>query len=408
MIHKIEFQGGVRKDDYVVLREFQLEEGDVFDIERANRGVANINGTTLFENVYLEVSYLSHDPVLTIRLQERPSQLIRLGLRADDERNLQGSLDIRDENFRGTGTDIGFNVAGGSRNHDVILEYKAHRLLNTILTFGISAFYSVFDTYVYGDAKQTRLNHWERVRIGEYRDKRYGGRLVFGAQLERVGNTTVELSLQKVRIKSKENTESLEQHYRLSRVRFGTVVDSKDSYPFPTTGIGLNISYEFAIEGLGSEVSYNALKVVYESYTTWRNRHTFHPKLTIGFADRTMPLGEQFRLGGRGSMFGTREDDRRGRQLLLLNIEYRYRLPFRILFDTFLRVRYDLGNISTVPEEIKFATLRHGVGAELALDTPVGQAAFGVGKSFFFGRELPNNPAQWGPFLFYFVIGYQL
>jgi hypothetical protein len=83
-------------------------------------------------------------------------------------------------------------------------------------------------------------------------------------------------------------------------------------------------------------------------------------------------------------------------------------VPFRILFDAFLRVRYDLGTISAVPEEIKFSTFRHGVGAELALDTPVGQASIGVGKSFYFIRDLPQNPLQEGPFVFYFAIGYQL
>ena len=67
-----------------------------------------------------------------------------------------------------------------------------------------------------------------------------------------------------------------------------------------------------------------------------------------------------------------------------------------------------MGSISVIPEEIKFATLRYGIGAELALDTPIGPAIVAVGKSFFFGRDLPDNPIQQGPFLFYFMIGYQL
>jgi len=107
-------------------------------------------------------------------------------------------------------------------------------------------------------------------------------------------------------------------------------------------------------------------------------------------------------------MFGTREDDRRGRQLFLLNFEYRYHLPIRILFDSYFRVRFDMGSISVIPEELKFATLRYGFGGELALDTPVGPATFGIGKGFYFGKDLPENPIQQGPFLFYFMAGYQL
>jgi hypothetical protein len=70
-------------------------------------------------------------------------------------------------------------------------------------------------------------------------------------------------------------------------------------------------------------------------------------------------------------------------------------------------VRYDLATISEVPEEIKLSTLGHGLGIELALDTPVGAAYFGAGNAFYFSRNLPDNPLQLGPVLFYFAIGYE-
>lgn len=408
IIADIEVVGSERTEDIFVLREFPLERGDVFEIERAKRGITNINSTRLFEFVYLEVSYRNLSPVLTIRLKERPSQLMRFGLRADNERNLQASIDIRDENFRGSGLELGLTLAGGARNKSAILEYKANRLFNTVLTFNLGGVFSIFDTYQYEDKPQTDPHEFQRIRVGEYRERRYGGRLTFGAQLERFGNATVELSLQNIQIINLENLESLEDRYRLSRIRIGTIVDSKDRDPFPTAGIGVKVSYEFAFKGLGSEVGYNAFRFQYESYSTLGDRHTIHPRLTFGFADRTMPLSEQFRLGGRESFFGTDEDDRRGRQVFVVNIEYIYRLPFRIIFDTYFSARYDIGSISTTPEEIKFSTLRHGIGIQLGFDTPVGLAAFALGKSFYFIRDLPENPIQEGPFHFYFVVGYPL
>ena len=408
IIGTVQVEGGIRAQDSFVLREFPLHPGEVFEIDKANKGITNISSTTLFEYVYLEVSYAGHEPVLTIRLKERPSQLMRLGVRVDNERNLQGSLDSRDEDFRGLGTELGLNLSGGARNKEAILEFKAHRLFTTYLTFNISTFFSDFDSYFYGDAVSVEKNEWDRVRLGQYRDERFGGRLTFGRQLEKLGNATIDYSLQDVRIKNKENAEGFLDHYRLSMVRVGTMIDSKDSYPFPASGFGMNVSFEFAFKDLGGQVGYNALRFMYESYTTWGENHTFHPKFTIGFADRTMPLGEQFRLGGQESMFGTREDDRRGRQMVLLNLEYRYHLPVRLLFDSFFRLRLDMGSISVTQEDIKFAALRYGLGTELALDTPVGAATLGVGKGFYFGQNLPANPIQQGPFLFYFMIGYQI
>jgi outer membrane protein assembly factor BamA len=408
LIRKIDVQGGVRSRDSFILREFPLQEGEVFQIDKAQQGITNINSMTLFEYVYLEVSYVSGEPVLTIRLKERPSQLVRFGLRADNERHLQGSLDIRDENFQGTGTELGFTVVGGERNNDLVLEYKARRLFDTYLTFNVSAFYRTLDCYIYGDAPQQGENDWDRLQIGEFQEIRYGGGVSFGSQLERLGKASVELLFQNVRLKNIANAQPLEERHQLGIVRLGTTVDTKDRFSFPTTGVGLTFGYEFALQALGSDQPYNALRLVYDSYSTWGERHTFHPKFTMGFADKTMPFSQQFRFGGVDIFYGLHEDDRRGRELMLLNLEYRYLLPFQLAFDSYVSARYDIGTISTVPEEIKFSTLRHGIGVALAIDTPIGPALFGLGKSFYFSRDLPKNPLQEGPFLFYFSIGYQL
>lgn len=406
IIRAVSVEGGVRTQDSFILGEFPLEEGDVFQIRKAERGLANLNGTRLFEYVYLEMAETAEGPLLTIRLKERPSQLLRLGLRADNERNLQVSLDIRDDNFRGSGGQLGLTLAGGARNREAVLEYATSGFPAASLTLGASAFYSLEDIHLYGDARDPGSSRWRRERTGEYRQRRAGGEITFGSHLERLGAATISVGLQDVRVDNLENAASLQEHLTLALVRVGTVLDSKDRYPFPSSGVGLDLSYEIASTPLGGDAGYNALKVMYESYTTW-GPHTLHPRVTAGLGDRTMPLAQQFRFGGRGGFFGLNEDDRRGRQLFLLNLEYRFRLPVRLLLDSYLRFRYDVGSIALEPEELKFSSLRHGIGAELALDTPVGPALFGVGRSFLFVRDLPDNPLHWGSFLFYFHVGYQ-
>ncbi len=407
-IDAIDVQGGIRTEDSFVLREFQMSPGEVFRIDNANRGIANIISTTLFEYVYLEPSTSGKRTTITIRLRERPSQLVRLGLRVDNERHLQGLLDIRDENFQGSGVELGLAISGGDRNSDVTIEYKMPRLFDEYLALSANAFYRTYDTYLFGDAVVTRPNWWERIQLGEYRDIRYGASVGFSGQFERLGNMSIELIAQNIRLRSLENATNVEERYRLVMIRAGSVVDSKDAYPFATRGVGLDLSYEFAVQGLGSEIGYNSMQLMYEWYSTWGGRHTIHPRFTMDFADKTLPLSQEFRLGGMDDFFGVREDDRRGRQLLLFNLEYRYFLPFKLLFDTYVRVRYDLGQISELPEEIKFTSFRHGIGAELALRTPIGPAVVGAGKSFYLGRDLPQNPIQQGPLVWYFMMGYQL
>jgi NTE family protein len=333
VVGRIDVQGGVRTQDSFVLQEFPIEPGEVFELNNARRGLAQLNGTSLFEYVYLEITSLTEQIVLTIRIKERPSQLMRLGLRADDERHLQGSVDIRDENFRGTGMQVGFSVIGGQRNGDVKLEFSTQRLFDTYLTLGVSAFHRSYDSYVYVNRALSHPNRWERERLGEYRDIRYGFSLSFGSLMERLGNATAELIVQNVRLVNLDNLPAIGERHRLAMIRLATLVDTKDAYPFPTKGVGFRMSYEFSLESLGSDVGFNALRVMYESYASWGKHVTFHPRFTVGLADQTMPLAEQFRMGGRESFYGLREDDRRGRQLVLVNLEARYLLPVRWVFE---------------------------------------------------------------------------
>jgi NTE family protein len=408
MIRSIHVEGGIRTQDSYVLSEFPLRDGDVFEIEKARKGLTNINSSSLFEFVYLEVTYEQNQPVLTIRLRERPSQLLRLGLRADNERKFQASLDIRDENFRGTATELGLTILGGERNADVVLEYKARKLFGTYLTFGASAFYRSRDNHLFGDAPPPGENRWDRQQIGDYREVSAGGGITFGTQLERLGTATVDLFHERARVQDISGAQALVEDVDITLVRVGTILDTKDRNHFATSGIVLRLSYEFALQSLGGSVGYNAFRGSYESFSAISRRVTFHPRVQFGFADNTMPLTQQFRMGGRESFVGLREDDRRGRQILLLSGEFRWFLPVRLFFDTYLRLRYDLGTISAVPEELKLKTFLHAVGAELALDTPIGPAIFGAGKAFYFARNLPENPIQQGPLLLYFVVGYQL
>ena len=103
--------------------------------------------------------------------------------------------------------------------------------------------------------------------------------------------------------------------------------------------------------------------------------------------------------------FGLRKDGLRGRQIFLTSLEYRYKLPFEIFFDTYFSVRYDLGSIWGEQEEIRFRDLKHGIGTSLSFDTPIGPARFSVGKSFLFEKSA-GNPIVWGDTVFYFSIGY--
>jgi NTE family protein len=407
-IAKLEIEGNETTKDYVILREFPLAAGDLFSLQKANEGVSHIMSTSLFQQVLLSVSYENEKPILSIKVKERSPELARFGLRVDNERNTQVSIDLRNDNLRGTGTEIGFDFAGGGRNRQFTLEYKSNRIFNTYFTFDLRAYHQLNDIFTYADGPSPGINRWVRDQVGEYRQIKYGGSLTLGTQVGRLGNVTGELRVEQHEIEGISGTGYDPESFQFVGLRLASTVDTQNRYPFPTDGMFMRAYYESALAELGKEVSYTKLFFTYEYFTTHFGVHTIHPKITFGYASETMPLSEQFSIGGQESLFGLRDDDRRGRQIFLVNLEYRLALPFKVIFDTYLSLRYDLGSVWRVRQDILLRDLHHGIGAVLALDTPIGPAEFGIGRSFLVQVALPNRPLSFGPYQAYFSIGYRL
>jgi len=114
-------------------------------------------------------------------------------------------------------------------------------------------------------------------------------------------------------------------------------VDTQDKLPYPTDGIVIDFSYESALIKLVNAVGFTKMFFSYERYQTIIKNHTLHPRIMIGVADETLPFSEEFSLGGQENFFGFREDNARGKQLMVASLEYQYKLPFSIFFDTYLK-----------------------------------------------------------------------
>jgi len=409
VISDIGVDGNRRTKDYVILRELPLSVGDVFTTGGAVDGLVNINSTNLFESAILEVEYDGPNPRILLHVKERSSELLRLGFRVDNERNVQGLVDIRDQNVFGTGTELGFSLSGGSRDRRIQFEYKADRLFRTYLTFNLRGYHRLKDVNVFADKPDESIKRWERERVGEYRMFKYGGSFAFGTQFERLGNVTADVRVEKQEIQTLSGTGFTPEKNFLVSLKVESTVDTQDRYPFPRAGMVLMMSYESALTSLGSEISFTKLMISYDLYQSYRGGiHTFHPRMMVGLADETLPLTEQFGLGGHHSFFGLREDDSRGRQIFLIGLEYRVRLPVTLIFDTYFSARYDLGSVWRDPSDISINTFRHGIGLQIALDTPIGPAEFAVGRSFLFRTDLPSSPVSLGPFVAYFTFGVDL
>lgn len=405
VISQIKIEGNKTTSESVIKREFPLEAGDYFIYSKVKEGLIDLRSTNLFDDILLTVENEDGKNIVVLTVNEKVSSLIRVGFRLDNENKAQLSLDFRDENLFGSGTELGLLLFGGTRNRAYVLEHKSNRVFNTYLTYNINAFYRFNDVFEYRDDSTTNVHQFSRSVDGEYRQIFYGTSLSLGMQVEHFGNLIFTGTYKYDEIKNKSGTEVNPLKDKIVSLKASSTIDTQDKYPYPLKGFYFNGEYEVAQKVLGGDAGFTNFNFQYKSYFTVNDVSTFSPRLLMGFADKTLPLSEEYSLGGQDSFFGMRADEFRGRQIFLASLEYRYKLPFEIFFDSYFKMRYDLGRAWEVQDEIKFKELRHGVGLTLSFDTPVGPADFSVGRSFLF-KNLPNNPISLGDVFFYFSIGY--
>ena len=286
------------------------------------------------------------------------------------------------------------------------LEHKSNRIFNTYLTYKINAYYQFQDIFHYTDIPTTSDKRFSRITDGEYRQIYYGTSISVGTQVEKLGNLIFKGKYQFDETKIIDSSEVSPYKTKIVSLKISSTIDTQDKYPYPKNGVYFKGSYETAHSILGGDIGFTNIGFDYRSYFTINGEHTFSPRIMMGFGDKTLPLSEQYSLGGQSIFFGMRENEFRGRQIFFSSLEYTVQFPFHIFFDTYFKFRYDLGSIWADQEQIRFKDLRHGIGGTISFDTPIGPADFSVGRSFILKKNLPQNIISWGDVNFYFSIGF--
>ena len=331
------------------------------------------------------------------------NQVLSIGARVDNERYFQGSLDLLQMNFLWTGFRFGIRGMLSPRIGSANVTFEIPRIGGTLWTTSLRGYASFRNVWIYQNEPDQPRNELARDRVNEFSEDRQGVRLSVGRQLERNGVILGEFRYEQQRYR--DISEAPLGYQPLATVVATIRWDDRDRTDFATDGRVIDLFFETSILNLSNGLSFTKASAS-ASYIFSVGNVAITPSFRIGAADRTLPGPELFSLGGQDMFFGMREDEERGRQIVVGNVDATVKLPFPIIFDTYLSLRYDIGAIWEVPEQIRIADLQHGIGGTLGFDTPVGPARFSLGRRFYF-LEDPAAVA-WGPFLGYFAIGVRL
>ncbi len=379
IIEKIDVKGNEVSEDFLVLREFSKQKNKAFNWLSVKRGIDNVYASSLYSRVSADILRHDRKADITIRVNEKPSIRFQVGGKADIERNFQGYMELADENFMGKGVKLKLQTRLGVQDGLLGFSFRNDRIFTSFLTLSAQTYF----TWEINPFKvDTPLK-------GKYREERLGFRLQLGQQLARIGQLVGEVRIERVKDFQQEGRFVKPQDFELRTFALRSITDKRDRIDFPTKGVFNHWAWENGNSFLlNSQESYTKVLINLEGYyRLFNSRHIGHVRLLGGLGDESLPFSENFRIGGLHSFYGLLDNEFFGKQVILTNFEYRYKLPFKKLTDTYFSVRYDLGAIWQSPNLItKSEDFFSGFGGYFGVDTFLGPLYLGWGKASL-GRE---------------------
>lgn len=371
-IDDIAVSGNEKTKDYVILREFSMLRGNVFNWNQVSEAIRNVYASQFFSRVSADIVHEGGRNRLVVQVQEKPSVRLQIGGLASLERRFMGYLELGDENFMGRGVKAKLATMTGVRDGYFGLQFRSDRIFTSYITFTAEGYFS----YEVNTINKTK------DQSTRYREERLGIRLQLGQQLRRIGQLAGYIRAENVKDFRVSGPFNFGSDIHIRALGLGSVTDKRDRIAFPRNGI---YNYWFWENGnsflLNSEESFTKIGLNLEGYYTFAGRHTWHLRFFSGLGDLTLPFSEQFRLGGLHSFYGFLENEIFGRRLLSSHIEYRYRIPSGFS-DIYLSARYDIGAAwSESGLEINADDLFSGYGGYIGMETFLGPFYLGWGKN---------------------------
>ncbi len=371
-INKLEVQGNYESRDYVIRREFRVQEGELANQKEIERSRTRIFNLGYYQDVSIEpFGGMGNRWDFLAKVSERFTGQFSVGLGYNQVTGVSGFVSLRKGNFLGTGDIAGISVSYGSKYKDNSLSYTRKWFLNK----PIDLTGSIYD---------------RRIEYTTYTVERTGVDFIFSREFAEYWRVGTGISIQRVRYSNiADNASPIikeEAGTRQSRkLLFSLTRDTRDNYLFPTKGSLSELSYSVAVPVLGGSERFNKMVLSHQHFfkdTLLDTGLIVSLKGVVGavepYGGKRVPLDERFFVGGdftiRGYKYGyagpldpNTNDPIGAKRQLILSAEANYPLYKNVLYGA---VFYDTGLGFNDFKELKTQNLRGGFGVGIRFITP--------------------------------------
>ncbi|MDR7418821.1 MAG: BamA/TamA family outer membrane protein [Armatimonadota bacterium] len=352
-IEAIEYKGLQKTRPYVLARGRKTQVGGVFNINDVNQDLQALVKLDLFENVQARPRPGStpETVVLEIEVKEQRTQTARFGLGYGDRTGLVGLIEYTEKNWKGRNQTVNIRLERGllsQQGQGGVTSARDPVVTNYVFSF----------REPYLDARQTAMEislYQSVTREAEYLSgaissrfalDRLGASLSFSRPVDATTTLTLRLRSERTEITPlprdpltppcdtnpddplcPKPPPSFLSSGRVIVLSLSGVRDRRDSPVQPTKGDRWSLSNEFGLPVLGGDFGYGRHAVEYSRYFP-AGSGVIVGRALLGFSYGTLPLQEQFVLGGPSSLRAYPAARLRGTSAGLFNAEYRVPLGF--------------------------------------------------------------------------------
>ena len=404
-----------------VMRELSIDTSKALKLKDIERSIDNLFGTGAFNRVSIGIvgndslsGKSGNNRTLRVRLNEKPSTVLRLGVHYDETYNAQALLDFRNENLNGTANSIGGWTKIGEKNSRVNLEFNMPRIGSTSLTFTTKLFYDQRDLDIREPefSKQFFFSGSEEIRnLGI---QQYGITSSFGTRIGKNSQLLLDMTLKNSQTYNKGAGDFETEDSDIATAALQFALDTRDNSFLPTEGRYTNLRYSFTPEFFNDETFWQ-FHLEHEENIAFSTQASGQLSLALGLSSQGLPFSEMFFLGGAGSPYsrrfiGLKENDLIGRNVAALGANFRYSPSFDLIFPSSFLLYYNAGNIWQNRADISPGDIIHGFGAGLNWQTPLGPASFTAGKAFTInddGNQKDQSGLRFSETVLYFSLGHE-
>ena len=372
-VSKIVIEGNVETKEKVITRELSTRAGDYLNMDVLGNDLHRLWQLGFFEEITPD--FLDGETpdsiIVKITVVERKNGLFSFGGGYSTADGLLGYLEYADENFLGRGENISIRSEFAQKKVSYDLGFQEPYLFGGRTSFGASLFNRT--------SAKSRLESDDSAP-SDYTEWQQGGELALGRPLGDFTNASVKLVVEDTTITPKEGSSITASQSKTRSVTLQTNTDTTYDPYYPTSGMRLNLSMESAGLFLGGDTAFAKYVAQHSRYIkVGRNDQVLAFQLVGGVANApgTLPLQEEFKVGGADTLRGYKYGEMHGDSMVYLNTEYRFKLSKELQAAVFVDGGQAWNKADGTPSGLKI-----GYGLGLRIQTPLGimRLDYGIGE----------------------------